>query len=163
MRRLSEANLQAAVQIETTSYPEDEAASPENMRFRRANAGAFFLEATRKSVSGRGKRKASLAAFNEPRELLAFHVRLRCYHGITRSKAMFGLRDRFMTQSVSEEHKRRLGVRRRPCHPAPLQVGRKDERCIYMVWLVPLEGSRRHLQFRGQSETNSRRVQPALK
>lgn len=53
MRRLSEANLQAAVEIETASYPEDEAASPENMRFRRANAGAFFLEATHKSVSDR--------------------------------------------------------------------------------------------------------------
>lgn len=51
MRRLSEANLEAAVEIEMASYPADEAASPENMRFRRANAGAFFLEATLKSVS----------------------------------------------------------------------------------------------------------------
>ena len=54
MRYLSEANLQAAIEIETASYPEDEAASPENIGFRRANAGAFFLEATfKKSVSDR--------------------------------------------------------------------------------------------------------------
>lgn len=60
VRFLSEANLQAAVEIETASYPEDEAASPENMRFRRANAGAFFLEATlRESVSGGMNRKGT--------------------------------------------------------------------------------------------------------
>lgn len=51
VRRLSEENLAAAVEIETASYPEDEAATPENMRFRRANAGEFFLEATVNSVS----------------------------------------------------------------------------------------------------------------
>lgn len=51
MRELTEANLPAAVEIEAASYPEDEAASPENMRFRRANAGDFFLEATLKGVS----------------------------------------------------------------------------------------------------------------
>lgn len=50
VRGLSEANLPKAVEIETASYPEDEAASPENMRFRRANAGDFFLEATLKTA-----------------------------------------------------------------------------------------------------------------
>ncbi|CAM9238967.1 unnamed protein product, partial [Laminaria digitata] len=51
VRELSEAKLAAAVEMECASYPSDEAASPEGMRFRRANAGAFFLEATLKSVS----------------------------------------------------------------------------------------------------------------
>lgn len=51
VRELSEAKLAAAVEMECASYPSDEAASPEGMRFRRANAGAFFLEATMKSVS----------------------------------------------------------------------------------------------------------------
>eukprot|EP00752_Nemacystus_decipiens_P014708 g13098.t2 len=62
MRYLSESNLEAAVDIETASYPEDEAASPENMRFRRANAGAFFLEATLKE-SGGGGEAGELAGF----------------------------------------------------------------------------------------------------
>lgn len=53
MRELSEANLPEAVEIEGASFPEDEAASPENMRFRRATAGAFFLEGRLgKGVSG---------------------------------------------------------------------------------------------------------------
>lgn len=62
VRGLSEANLPVAVEIEAASYPEDEAASPENMRFRRANAGDFFLEATLKtSVSvGGWKRNTNL-------------------------------------------------------------------------------------------------------
>lgn len=51
VRELSEAKLAAAVEMECASYPSDEAASPEGLRFRRANAGAFFLEATMKSVS----------------------------------------------------------------------------------------------------------------
>lgn len=51
VRELSEAKLAAAVDMEVASYPSDEAASPEGMRFRRANAGAFFLEGTLKSVS----------------------------------------------------------------------------------------------------------------
>ena len=51
MRELSEAKLAAAVDMEAASYPPDEAASPEGMRSRRANAGAFFLEATLKNVS----------------------------------------------------------------------------------------------------------------
>ncbi|CAB1109261.1 unnamed protein product [Ectocarpus sp. CCAP 1310/34] len=54
VRGLSEANLPKAVEIETASYPEDEAASPENMRFRRANAGEFFLEATLKTAVSNG-------------------------------------------------------------------------------------------------------------
>lgn len=51
VRELSEAKLAAAVEMECASYPSDEAASPEGMHFRRANAGAFFLEATMKTVS----------------------------------------------------------------------------------------------------------------
>eukprot|EP00904_Undaria_pinnatifida_P007848 jgi/Undpi1/4193/HiC_scaffold_16.g07560.m1 len=49
VRELSEAKLAAAVDMEAASYPPDEAASPEGMRSRRANAGAFFLEATLKN------------------------------------------------------------------------------------------------------------------
>lgn len=51
VRELSDAKLSKAVEIETSSYPADEAASAENMRFRRENAGAFFLEGTLASVS----------------------------------------------------------------------------------------------------------------
>lgn len=73
MGYLSEANLQAAVEIETASYPEDEAASPENMRFRQANAGAFFLEATLKESVSDGIEnfgaKASVAFNGVSREL----------------------------------------------------------------------------------------------
>ncbi|CAM9592686.1 unnamed protein product [Ectocarpus sp. 4 AP-2014] len=54
VRGLSEANLPKAVEIETASYPEDEAASPENMRFRRTNADDFFLEATLKTAGESG-------------------------------------------------------------------------------------------------------------
>lgn len=51
VRELSEAKLPAAAEMETASFPEDEAASPETMQFRRAKAGAFFLEGSLKSVS----------------------------------------------------------------------------------------------------------------
>lgn len=47
-----------AVEIEAASYPEDEAASPENMRFRSANAGDFFLEATLKTSVSVGGQKS---------------------------------------------------------------------------------------------------------
>lgn len=55
VRELSEAKLAAAVEMECASYPSDEAASPEGMHFRRANAGAFFLEATMKTGSHAGE------------------------------------------------------------------------------------------------------------
>ncbi|CAM9660009.1 unnamed protein product [Choristocarpus tenellus] len=44
VRELVEADLQAVTALEAASFPPDEAASPENLRFRQANAGAFFLE-----------------------------------------------------------------------------------------------------------------------
>lgn len=44
-------DLPKVVVIEAEGYPEDEAASPESMRFRQENAGAFFLAGHLKQVS----------------------------------------------------------------------------------------------------------------
>lgn len=48
---MSAEHVAEAAEIERASYPEDEAASPESLAFRQANAGEFFLEARLRSVS----------------------------------------------------------------------------------------------------------------
>lgn len=60
MWELPESHLAAAVEMEQTSLPPDEADRPEYFYFRHANAGAFFLEGVLKSVS----RVACLAAYS---------------------------------------------------------------------------------------------------
>lgn len=49
---MSAEHIPEAAEVERASYPEDEAASPESLAFRQANAGEFFLEA--RLTSGEG-------------------------------------------------------------------------------------------------------------